>query len=190
MPDKRRRTWLGRVRTSSSVIRSIAVVFRRRVVASRSPTGAPAGVEPGAGGRDVVLHGDGPDSADHLDEVVNPGEDAIAVVLCHVADVLHEMRRGAGGGQASGKCRNVDGLVAHRDTQGVLDFRGDFMPVELFGAEQRVDLAVVRVGVFQDCGDDMGLIGGVDRGRGGHRRRAADRALRRCRRSRTCSERT
>ena len=57
----------------------------RRGVASRSPTRAPGGVEPGAGGRDVVLHGDGLDSADHLDEVVNPGEDAVAVVLCHVA---------------------------------------------------------------------------------------------------------
>src|SRR5580693_10227595 len=69
---------------------------RRRVLASRSPTRAPAGFELGAGGRDVVLHGDGLDSPDHLDEVVNPGKDAVAVVLCHGADVLHEMRRGAG----------------------------------------------------------------------------------------------
>ncbi len=38
------------------------------------------------------------------------------------------------------------------------------MPVEFFGAEQRVDLAVMRVGVLQDGGDDMGLIGGVDPG--------------------------
>jgi hypothetical protein len=70
------------------------------VLASRSPTRAPAGFELGAGGRDVVLHGDGLDSPDHLDEVVNAGEDAVAVVLCHGADVLHEIRRGAGGGQA------------------------------------------------------------------------------------------
>jgi len=38
------------------------------------------------------------------------------------------------------------------------------MPVEFFGAEQPVDLAVVRVGVFQDGGDDMGLIRCVDGG--------------------------
>ncbi len=47
----------------------------------------------GARGPDVVLHGDGLDSADHLDEVVFPGEDAVAVVLRHAADVLHEMRQ-------------------------------------------------------------------------------------------------
>src|SRR5271166_6603137 len=93
---------------------------RRRVVASRSPTRAPGGVEPGAGGRDVVLHGDGLDSADHLDEVVNPGEDPVAVVLRHAADVLHEMRRGAAGGQAGSERGNIDGLVAHRNTQGGL----------------------------------------------------------------------
>jgi integrase len=77
------------------------------VLASRSPTRAPAGFELGAGGRDVVLDGDGLDSPDHLDEVVNAGEDAVAVVLCHGADVLHEMRRGAGS-----EGRNVGGLVA------------------------------------------------------------------------------
>src|SRR6201992_3042779 len=107
---------------------------------SRSPTRAPAGVELRAVGSDVVLHGDGLDSPDPLNEVVNPGADAVAVVLCHCADVPHEMRRGAGGGQAGGEGRNVGGLVAHRDTQGVLDFRGDFIPIELFGAEQLISL--------------------------------------------------
>jgi hypothetical protein len=39
-----------------------------------------------------------------------------------------------------------------------LDFHGDVVVVEFFGAEQRVDLAVVRVGVLQDRRDDFGLI--------------------------------
>src|ERR1700681_5037704 len=96
------------------VLASLGGGVRRRVVASRSPTRAPTGVERGAGGRDVVLHGDGLDSADHLDEVVYPGEDAVAVVLRHAADVLHEMRRGAPGGQVGSECGDVDGVAAHR----------------------------------------------------------------------------
>jgi hypothetical protein len=98
------------------------------------------------------------DSPDHREEVVNPGEDTVAIVLCHGADVPHEMRRGTGGGQAGGESRNVGGLVTHRDAQSVLDFRGDFMLVEFFGAAQWVDLAVMRIRVLQDRRDDMGLI--------------------------------
>jgi hypothetical protein len=79
---------------ASNTQRTSAVERSSSQVGGASPTRAPAGFELGAGGREVVLHGDGVDSANHLDKVVNAGEDAVAVVLCHVADVLHEMRRG------------------------------------------------------------------------------------------------
>ena len=69
-----------------------------------------------------------------------------------------------GGRQSRGECRDLDRLVADRNTQGVLDFRGDGVPIELFGTEQRVDLAVMRVGVLQNRRNDFGLIGRGDGG--------------------------
>src|ERR1700727_3474062 len=64
----------------------------------RSSTRGPAGFELRAGGLHIVLHGDGLDSPDLIDEVVHPCEHAVAEVLGHGADVLYKMRRGAGGG--------------------------------------------------------------------------------------------
>ena len=103
-------------------------------------------------------------SADHLDEVVDAGEDAVPVVLRHIAEVLHKMRGPTRGGQSCSECRDFDRLVVDWNAQGVFDFRGDSVPIEFFGAEQRIDLAVMRIGVLQDRRNDFGLIRGCDGG--------------------------
>src|SRR5262245_2489196 len=73
-----------------------------RVVAMGASVGAQSrvghreeaiGVEERAGGGDILVDCGGFGSADHLDQIVDAGEHAVAVVLCDVADVLHKMGR-------------------------------------------------------------------------------------------------
>ncbi|MDT7719833.1 MAG: hypothetical protein QOE94_844 [Mycobacterium sp.] len=70
----------------------------------------------------------------------------------------------ARGRQSRGECRDLDRLIANRNTQSVLDFRGDGIPIELFGTEQRIDLAIMRIGVLQDRRNHFGLIDRRDGG--------------------------
>src|SRR6516162_4330245 len=155
-------SWGGRDESAPNLIRVVSLIVMSG--GSQSCVGdpeAPVGVELGTGGGHGVFDCRRFAPADHLDQVVHPGKDAVAVVLRHVAEVLHEIRRCARGGQPGGEGGNVDGLIPHRNAQCVLDFGGNFVVVQFFGAKQRVDLAVVRIGILQNGRNDLGLIGGV-----------------------------
>ena len=135
-------------------------------------------VELVAGGCHVILDGHRFAAADDLDQVVGAGEDAVPVVLGDMAQVLRKKRGGAPGGQRGGEGGNGDRLVADRDAQRQLDFLRDGVVIEFLGADERVDLAVVRIGILQDGGDDVGLVAAPRWGRGGRRRTEAEARLR------------
>jgi len=125
----------------------------------------------------TYLHGDGLISREHLDEVVNAGEDAVAVGLCHVLNVRRNRRAPSGrsGGARVGMC---DGLV-RTGVPRVFDFRGAFHSSEFF-------VRRTWVGPWRHAG--LGLKEGRDdtclnprRRRGGLRvTQGLDRSLGRC----------
>src|SRR6478752_3512989 len=71
-------------------------------------------LECGAIGGGELLDGHCGSSGDHLDEIVGAGEDAVAVVLGHVAQMLDEEGCRALCRQCPPEIRDVDRLVAHR----------------------------------------------------------------------------
>jgi hypothetical protein len=115
-----------------------------------------------AGGRHIVFDGHRLAAADDLDQVVGAGEHTVLIILRDVAEVLHQKRCGALSGQRRREGRDVDGFVSGRDAQRLSDFLRDLIVVEFLGPDQGIDLAVVRIGVLQNRGDDVGLVAADD----------------------------
>src|SRR6516164_5243773 len=87
-------------------------------------------VELVAGKCHVVFDRHGFAAADDLNQVVGAGEDAVAVVLSDMAQVLHHKGGGAQGAQRGGEGRDADWFVADRDAQGLSDFPRDGVVIE------------------------------------------------------------
>jgi hypothetical protein len=106
----------------------------------------------------VVLDGHRRPVANDLDEVVGSGEDPVLVVDGNIAEVLDKVRWESLCLQALCERGDLERFIPHRDAEGLRDRVSDLVVVHLDRTVERVDLAVVRFRIFQDGGDDVGLV--------------------------------